>query len=132
MLESNVFRRILKGKVVIVGIGNILRGDDGLGPVFENRATSSFNGFIFEHRSSKLFQRESFTCFQYETACQQHIAESCMSQYSDALDISERDILELVLDTLSGPNTFSEPEFHTVELSLISCWPVIGSAVRVF
>ncbi len=26
--------RILKGKVVIVGVGNVLRGDDGLGPVF--------------------------------------------------------------------------------------------------
>jgi hydrogenase 3 maturation protease len=37
MLESNVFRRILKGKVVIVGIGNILRGDDGLGSVFVER-----------------------------------------------------------------------------------------------
>jgi hydrogenase 3 maturation protease len=30
---ESVFRDILKGKVVIVGIGNILRADDGLGPV---------------------------------------------------------------------------------------------------
>jgi len=34
MSAGNVFRRILKGKVVIVGVGNVLRGDDGLGPVF--------------------------------------------------------------------------------------------------
>ena len=27
------FKDILKGKVVIVGIGNIMRGDDGLGPM---------------------------------------------------------------------------------------------------
>lgn len=32
MIGGDVFQRILKGKVVIVGIGNILRGDDGLGP----------------------------------------------------------------------------------------------------
>lgn len=30
---SNNFKCILKGKVVIVGIGNTLRADDGLGPV---------------------------------------------------------------------------------------------------
>ncbi len=29
---NNPFINILKGKVVIVGIGNILRGDDGFGP----------------------------------------------------------------------------------------------------
>jgi hydrogenase 3 maturation protease len=34
MTGGNVLARILKGKVVIVGVGNILRGDDGLGPVF--------------------------------------------------------------------------------------------------
>ena len=28
---------ILKGKVVIVGIGNVLKGDDGLGPVLSER-----------------------------------------------------------------------------------------------
>ncbi|MBU1630420.1 MAG: hydrogenase 3 maturation endopeptidase HyCI, partial [Candidatus Omnitrophica bacterium] len=31
---KNNFKDILKGKVVIVGIGNILRGDDAFGPVF--------------------------------------------------------------------------------------------------
>ncbi|UCF96975.1 MAG: hydrogenase maturation protease [Spirochaetaceae bacterium] len=34
MIEVNVFQKILKGKVVIVGVGNTLRGDDGLGPAF--------------------------------------------------------------------------------------------------
>ncbi|MFH0731597.1 MAG: hydrogenase maturation peptidase HycI [Candidatus Omnitrophota bacterium] len=28
------FRDILKGKVVIVGVGNVLKGDDSFGPVF--------------------------------------------------------------------------------------------------
>ena len=28
---------ILKGKIVIVGIGNILKGDDGLGPILSER-----------------------------------------------------------------------------------------------
>ncbi len=31
---KNRFQDILKGKVVIVGIGNILRGDDAFGPAF--------------------------------------------------------------------------------------------------
>ena len=34
---SNNFKCILKGKVVIVGIGNTLRADDGLGPVLVGR-----------------------------------------------------------------------------------------------
>lgn len=29
---DNIFRNILQGKVVIVGIGNIMKGDDGFGP----------------------------------------------------------------------------------------------------
>ena len=31
---KNIFKNILRGKVVIVGIGNTLRGDDGVGPAF--------------------------------------------------------------------------------------------------
>ena len=34
---ENIFREILKGKVVIVGIGNYLRGDDGFGPALIDR-----------------------------------------------------------------------------------------------
>jgi len=37
MTGENVFRGILRGQVVIVGVGNVLRGDDGLGPVFVER-----------------------------------------------------------------------------------------------
>jgi hydrogenase 3 maturation protease len=40
MTGENVFGSILKGKVVIVGVGNVLRGDDGLGPVFVERLKS--------------------------------------------------------------------------------------------
>ena len=34
---KNVFKDIFKGKIVIVGIGNPLRGDDGFGPAFIER-----------------------------------------------------------------------------------------------
>lgn len=34
---ENRFKDILKGKVVLVGIGNILRGDDGFGPALIER-----------------------------------------------------------------------------------------------
>ncbi|MFH0877430.1 MAG: hydrogenase 3 maturation endopeptidase HyCI [Candidatus Omnitrophota bacterium] len=34
---TNRFKEILKGKVVLVGIGNILRGDDGFGPALIER-----------------------------------------------------------------------------------------------
>ena len=37
MKAADLFRRTLKGKVVIVGVGNILRGDDGLGPMLVER-----------------------------------------------------------------------------------------------
>jgi len=36
---ENPFTEILKGKTVIVGIGNPLRGDDGLGPALIERLT---------------------------------------------------------------------------------------------
>ncbi len=35
-MEPN-FKNILKGKIVVVGVGTILRGDDGLGPVLIER-----------------------------------------------------------------------------------------------
>jgi hydrogenase 3 maturation protease len=34
---ENLFARFLRGKVVIVGVGNMFRGDDGLGPVLVER-----------------------------------------------------------------------------------------------
>jgi len=39
---ENIFKGILKEKVVIVGIGNILRGDDGLGPELIRMLKGSF------------------------------------------------------------------------------------------
>ncbi|MFH1784604.1 MAG: hydrogenase 3 maturation endopeptidase HyCI [bacterium] len=33
---KNSLKEVLKGKVIIVGIGNILRGDDGFGPALVN------------------------------------------------------------------------------------------------
>ena len=40
MIDGKMFEKIFKGKVVIVGVGNVLRGDDGLGPVFVERLKS--------------------------------------------------------------------------------------------
>jgi hydrogenase 3 maturation protease len=37
MKQADPFRQMLRGKVVIVGVGNILRGDDGLGPMLVER-----------------------------------------------------------------------------------------------
>lgn len=34
---ENIFKNILNGKVVIVGVGNTLRGDDGFGPALIER-----------------------------------------------------------------------------------------------
>ncbi|MBA7606785.1 hypothetical protein ES703_13935 [subsurface metagenome] len=34
---GDIFKKILRGKVVIVGIGNALRGDDGLGSILVER-----------------------------------------------------------------------------------------------
>ena len=36
-MEENIFQDIFRGKTVIVGIGNSLRGDDGFGPALVKR-----------------------------------------------------------------------------------------------
>ncbi|MFH1776973.1 MAG: hydrogenase 3 maturation endopeptidase HyCI [Candidatus Omnitrophota bacterium] len=36
-MMNNIFEDILKGKIVIVGVGNTLRGDDGFGPMLIDR-----------------------------------------------------------------------------------------------
>ncbi len=43
MNKSNPFEAIMKGKVVLFGIGNILRGDDGLGPILLERLKGRVN-----------------------------------------------------------------------------------------
>ena len=45
---KNPFADILKGKVVIVGIGNILRGDDGLGPALIERLTGNVKAICID------------------------------------------------------------------------------------
>jgi len=37
---KNIFKNILKGKVVILGIGNTLRRDDGFGPALIERLSA--------------------------------------------------------------------------------------------
>ena len=60
-MHPSSFKNILKGKVIIVGIGNILRGDDGLGSVFIERLTSRLRGGI------KLKGKMEFVCFDAGT-----------------------------------------------------------------
>lgn len=45
---KHIFEDILKGKVVIIGIGNPLRGDDGFGPALINRIKSKISSVCFD------------------------------------------------------------------------------------
>lgn len=45
-------KNILKGKVVIVGIGNILRGDDGFGPMLIERLNNNVNAICIDAGSA--------------------------------------------------------------------------------
>jgi hydrogenase 3 maturation protease len=42
------FTEILKGKVVIVGIGNVLRGDDGFGPLLIEKLNGTVDALCFD------------------------------------------------------------------------------------
>lgn len=46
------FRNILKGKVVIVGIGNTLRGDDSFGPTLVDRLNGRINAVCIDAGSA--------------------------------------------------------------------------------
>jgi len=50
--KENPFTSILKGKTVIFGVGNILRGDDGLGPVLVQRLTGKVNALCLDGGSA--------------------------------------------------------------------------------
>ncbi|MCQ9205322.1 MAG: hydrogenase 3 maturation endopeptidase HyCI [Omnitrophica bacterium] len=45
---KNIFKDILKGKVVIVGVGNTLRRDDGFGPILIEKLGSNNNLVCFD------------------------------------------------------------------------------------
>ena len=60
-MHSPSFKNILKGKVIIVGIGNILRGDDGLGPVFIERL------ILRLQEGAKLKGKMELVCFDAGT-----------------------------------------------------------------
>ncbi|MBP7087992.1 MAG: hydrogenase 3 maturation endopeptidase HyCI [Candidatus Omnitrophica bacterium] len=59
MLEKNIFKEILKGRVIIIGVGNILRGDDALGPIF----------------IKKLTQKSKITCFDVGVSPENYIGK---------------------------------------------------------
>ncbi len=46
------FKDLLKGKVVILGIGNVLRGDDGFGPTLINRLKGNVNAVCIDAGSA--------------------------------------------------------------------------------
>ena len=45
---KNTFKDILKGKVIIIGIGNIMRGDDGFGPALINELSGEINAICID------------------------------------------------------------------------------------
>ncbi len=49
---KNELRNIVKGKIVIVGIGNILRGDDSFGPVLIERLNNNVNAVCIDAGSA--------------------------------------------------------------------------------
>ncbi|MBN2120623.1 MAG: hydrogenase maturation peptidase HycI [Candidatus Omnitrophica bacterium] len=54
---DNIFKDILKGKIVIIGIGNILKADDGLGPSLVNRLKAGLSAVCIDAGSAP----ENFT-----------------------------------------------------------------------
>jgi hydrogenase 3 maturation protease len=54
---KNIFKKILKGKVVIVGIGNTMRGDDSFGPVLIERLKGNIEAICINAGTSP----ENFT-----------------------------------------------------------------------
>lgn len=49
---QNIFKDILKGKVVIVGIGNVMKGDDGFGPALIEKLTGRVQAVCIDAGSS--------------------------------------------------------------------------------
>ena len=49
---ENVFKNILKGKVVIVGIGNTLKGDDAFGPLLADMLNGKTNALTINAGSA--------------------------------------------------------------------------------
>lgn len=52
MAMKNVFKEIFKGKVVIVGIGNTMRGDDGFGPALVERLKGKLKAVCIDSGSA--------------------------------------------------------------------------------
>lgn len=61
-------RGMLKGKVVIVGVGNRLRGDDGLGPALVDRLKPKLAG----HKRRSATSGVSLTCIDAGSAPENH------------------------------------------------------------
>jgi len=45
---DNLFKKILNGKIVVIGIGNILRGDDGFGPELIKKIQGKVNAVCID------------------------------------------------------------------------------------
>ncbi len=48
----NIFKNIIKGKTVIVGIGNITKGDDGFGPAFVEKIKDNIKAVCIDAGSA--------------------------------------------------------------------------------
>ncbi len=49
---KNKLKNILKGKIIIIGIGNVLRGDDGFGPLLIERIKDNVNAVCIDAGSA--------------------------------------------------------------------------------
>jgi hydrogenase 3 maturation protease len=52
IIKDNPFKKILKGKVVLFGIGNTMRGDDGVGPALIANLKSRVNAVCVDAGSA--------------------------------------------------------------------------------
>jgi len=78
---ENVFKNIFTGKVVIVGIGNIMKGDDAFGPALVERlkkqktkVVSIDAGNSVENYTGKIIKENPDTILFVDAA---HLDESC-------------------------------------------------------
>ncbi|MGB2599066.1 MAG: hydrogenase 3 maturation endopeptidase HyCI [Candidatus Omnitrophota bacterium] len=70
----NIFTQILKGKIVFVGVGNTLRGDDGFGPALieglrgNTEATCIDAGTAPENYAGKIIKEKPDTIVIFDAA----------------------------------------------------------------
>jgi len=116
---ENRFSEILKGKVVIIGIGNILRADDGVGPLLVQQLRGKINAVCFdagtapENYTGKIIKEAPDTILlvdalhlgreggEYEVLTKEEILNSGLTTH----DISPKMLIEY-LEKETGANIY--------------------------